>query len=176
MDCKLENHETAVEVNVPYPEIRVAKPNPLYATMILDNVGGINSEMSAVATYVYNHIKCDEIEVKKIFFMISITEMKHLQIFSELAKQLGTDPRLWSKNSDKCKYWSPSYIKHCTRTPEMICSAIKGENAAIAKYEHQLQIINDSCIKDILKRILMDEHKHIELLKSAYRKINIKSK
>lgn len=32
------------KVNKPYPEIKVTVPNETYGLMILDNVGGMNSE------------------------------------------------------------------------------------------------------------------------------------
>ena len=36
------------KVNKPYPEIKVTVPNETYGLMILDNVGGMNSETSAI--------------------------------------------------------------------------------------------------------------------------------
>ena len=43
------------KVNKPYPEIKVTVPNETYGLMILDNVGGMNSETSAICQYIYNH-------------------------------------------------------------------------------------------------------------------------
>ena len=38
-------------IKSPYPEVRITQPNPIYGQMMLDNMGGSVSEMSAVALY-----------------------------------------------------------------------------------------------------------------------------
>ena len=40
------------KVNKPYPEIKVTVPNETYGLMILDNVGGMNSETSAICQFI----------------------------------------------------------------------------------------------------------------------------
>ena len=39
--------------DLPYPPVAVDGKNPAYAKAMLDNVGGANSEMSAISLYVY---------------------------------------------------------------------------------------------------------------------------
>ena len=58
------------KVNKPYPEIKVTVPNETYGLMILDNVGGMNSETSAICQYIYNHSIAGEdfLELKKNIF------------------------------------------------------------------------------------------------------------
>ena len=65
------------KVNKPYPEIKVTVPNETYGLMILDNVGGMNSETSAICQYIYNHSIAGEdfLELKKTFLNISMVEM-----------------------------------------------------------------------------------------------------
>ena len=40
----------------PDPVVRVQEKNHLYGRMMLDNIGGFNSEMSAISLYVYNNL------------------------------------------------------------------------------------------------------------------------
>ncbi len=42
--------------DLPYPPIKVEMKNPAYAKAMLDNIGGLNSEMSAISLYVYNNL------------------------------------------------------------------------------------------------------------------------
>ena len=80
----------------PYPDIHVRGRDPRYARAMLSNIGGVTSEMSAVALYLYDHLVSGDTPTARIFREISVVEMHHLEIFSELAMQLGADPRLWS--------------------------------------------------------------------------------
>lgn len=80
----------------PYPPVQAVGKNRRYAEAMLDNVGGSNSEMSAVAVYVYDHLVTAELpEVADAFRGIGAVEMRHLEIFGTLARQMGEDPRLW---------------------------------------------------------------------------------
>lgn len=82
----------------PYPPVQAVGKNRRYAEAMLDNVGGSNSEMSAVAVYVYDHLVTAELpEVADAFRGIGAVEMRHLEIFGTLARQMGEDPRLWGK-------------------------------------------------------------------------------
>ena len=73
------------KVNKPYPEIKVTVPNETYGLMILDNVGGMNSETSAICQYIYNHSIAGEdfFRTKKNILNYSMVEMHHLDIFHD---------------------------------------------------------------------------------------------
>ena len=52
----------------PYPPVQAERPNHRYAEAMLDNVGGSNSEMSAVGLYFYGHLAALEVpEAAEIF-------------------------------------------------------------------------------------------------------------
>lgn len=155
------------KINKPYPKVEGIECNEEYGLMILDNVGGMNSEMSAVSQYLYDHtiITKDFLELKKTFINISMVEMHHLNIFMELALQLGVDPRLWSQYDDQCFYWSPSYLNYPNQLDNVLQTAIDNECQAINKYMYQCQIIKDPRIVAILKRIIEDEKLHVKILK-----------
>ena len=155
------------KVNKPYPEVKVTVPNETYGLMILDNVGGINSETSAICQYIYNHSIAGEdfLELKKTFLNISMVEMHHLDIFMTLALELGLDPRWWSCLNDQCTYWSPSYLNYPNSLEEVLKTAIDAEYQAIDKYMYQASVIKDPYIVTILNRIIEDEELHIKVLK-----------
>lgn len=151
-------------VDQPYPPVQVKCPNPVYASEMLSNIGAIVSEMSDVARYFYVSVVAREeySSIATCFHHISIVEMHHLDIFAELALQLGADPRLWSGETYK-RWWSPSFIGY----PKDICGLIKesitAEKEAIAKYSEQANTISDPNIVENLERIILDEKRHLEI-------------
>ena len=88
--------------------------------MILDNMGGQESEMSTIGLYIYNSIflSSDADRIAEIFKNISITEMHHLKIFGQLAEQLGESPRLWTHRQNRMIYWSSGYINYLLIFPK----------------------------------------------------------
>ena len=155
--------------DMPYPPVKAEEKNPAYARVILDNVGGANSEMSAISLYVYNNLMTESNkEIADVFRRISIVEMHHLEIFGKLALQLGEDPRMWTQYGCKRTYWSPSYNQYPRELPALMRNAIDSEKAAISKYQHQISYIRDENITENLRRIIMDERLHVEILEQVY--------
>lgn len=145
-----------------YPPIRVSQPNRCYALEMLDNLGGQNSEMSAVGLYFYDHLMTQG-EISDFFHRTSIMEMRHLEIFGELAKQLGADPRLWSCSGSQQRYWSPSYNRYTTNLSQILKNAADHERHAIEKYEKQARRIQDPYIVELLRRIIGEEQEHLRM-------------
>lgn len=157
---------------LPYPPIQVASRNRYYAKEMLDNVGGVGSEMSAVCRYVYNNMVTTEYEeIHKTFKEISIVEMHHLQIFGDLSLQLGETPRMWTQRGNRKVYWSPQYVDYPGNLKKMFHSALEGELRAIDKYKSQCRRIEDPNIIENLSRIIIDEELHVEIFRETLMKI-----
>ncbi len=162
--------EVRYQADLPYPPIQVSSTNTMYARAMLDNMGGANSEMSAISLYFYNHLLIgDEAEIAMAFHRISIVEMHHMETFGELALQLGENPRLWTVRKNRKVYWSPAYNNYPIALDAMIMNSIKGENTAIEKYSSQMKWIQDENVKNNLQRIILDEQIHMEVLTELYR-------
>lgn len=150
-----------------YPPIEISCRNPAYAREMLDNLGGSNSEMSAVSLYLYNNLITDEKlrDISYIFHKISIVEMHHLEIFGKLAYCLGEDPRLWTCCNNRRMYWSPSYNKYPVELARLMHNALNGELAAIEKYRRQSECIDNENIVANLCRIIEDEEVHVKIFR-----------
>ncbi|MDR2686242.1 MAG: manganese catalase family protein, partial [Oscillospiraceae bacterium] len=150
----------AIQSGAPYPPPRVQCPNPAYAEMMLSNIGSANSEMSSAAQYFYAHLMSRPVDkdLSNLFRKVSIVEMHHLDLFGELALQLGAEPRLWHCRGGRKEYWSPCHINyaHCT-VEDLVRAALEAEYAAIRKYECQLERIADPHIAALLRRVIEDE-------------------
>ena len=149
----------------PYPEICVREVNYKYARWMLDNLGGVNSEMSAVSLYFYNNLltSCEHQDIAFVFHKISVVEMHHLEIFGKLAMGLGEDPKLWTQYRNRKVYWSPSYNQYPMKLAPLMYHALNSEKDAIKKYESQLCNTDDENIADNLRRILLDEKIHVRI-------------
>lgn len=161
-------------VNLPYPAVQPESKNPEYARAMLSNVGSCNSEMTAVSLYFYNSVILGSsyADIAKCFHEISIVEMHHLDMFADLAYKMGADPRLWTEQNRKKSYWTPAYNKYPRKIRDVIINSIKGEEAAIQKYNCQAGTIQDANIVSILRRIIMDEERHIEIFNNMLQYIS----
>lgn len=149
----------------PYPEIRAAGKNQRYGQAILSNVGGSVSEMGAVARYLYGHfIQDGRAEIAECLGHIAKVEMHHLAIFSQLARQLGEDPRLWSPLRGGRRYWTPEYLRYPRRLEQTLRYAVEEERSTIQKYRQQALWIKDENVVENLRRVIADEEVHVEIL------------
>jgi bacterioferritin len=153
----------------PYPAIKVQTKNPNYARIMLSNVGDQNSEASSVALYLYDQIiTAGQPEISQTFAAVKQTEAKHLELFCDMAYQLGADPRLWAVSGNAAqpmRYWSPAQLSYTPNPRALLQNALALERATIAKYEHQTQEVKDDAILLLLRRILVDESMHVELFR-----------
>lgn len=183
----LQSCDVAYQAATPYPPVKISGLNSHYAAAMLDNMAGQNSEMSAVCLYFYaNLVTAGYKDVAEAFLRINMVEMKHLNLFGELAMRLGENPRLWCRQprSGRYMYWNPASLKYpyiqppapgC-RIPEssvrtILAQAIEGEQAAIRKYMQQTSWIQDVGICDILRRISADEQMHVDIFSRLYHQI-----
>ena len=157
--------------NAPYPPVKITERNRLYGQMMLDNMGGQNSEMTAVSLYLYNNLLIDEDEhLSNIFRSISIVEMHHLHIFGQIARLMGEHPRLWTHRKNRMQYWTPAYNNYYVELKPLLQNALNSERDAVRKYQAQCEQIRDIHIVKCLERIIVDEELHIKLLISLLEK------
>lgn len=162
---KPQQQHPLYEVSLPYPKVFAESMNPAYGRAMLSNVGGANSEMSAVSLYLYNHLVTPQYpEIAEAFHKISAVEMRHLEIFGTFAYQLGQDPRLWSNRCGQRMYWSPGYHRYPAQISRMLGYALESERAAIQKYQRQIDFIQDENIRENLRRIILDEEAHVRVI------------
>lgn len=148
-----------------YPEIRVEGRSQRYGQAMLSNVGGSVSEMGSVARYLYGSFTQEgRPEVAECLRGIAMVEMRHLEIFSRLSRQLGEDPRLWTPFRGGRRYWTGEYLTYPRRLEQLLRGAVDEERTAIQKYRQQLLWIKDKNVTANLRRILEDEELHVEIL------------
>lgn len=160
--------------HTPYPPVETDGKNPQYAAAILSNIGACSSEMTAVSLYFYDSLITRNYrpDIAQCFHRISLVEMRHLDLFGELALKLGADPRLWSCSKSRMYYWCPGCCQYTAHLPDLLTNALNGEIEAIRKYHAQSEWIEDSHIKAILNRIIADEELHVRIFRELLAEIS----
>ncbi|MDD2505645.1 MAG: manganese catalase family protein, partial [Bacilli bacterium] len=147
--------------DMPYPEIKVTEKNPEYANLLLDDYVGFVSEMTAVNQYYYHYIEIKKIdeEIADMLFNISIVEMQHLNVLAKLISLLGEKPIY--KSGDN--YWNGDFVYYGDNILSQLEADLQAEYDAIENYEKNIDLIDDPYIKNILRRIVLDEEIHVQL-------------
>lgn len=159
-------------VDLPYPEVKVKEKNPKYIDLILQNYASSISEFDAIAQYVYHEISLtyENPEIAETIKGISMVEMHHLQLLGEIIVKLGGEPGYWINNKKK-NYWSSKLVNYDLSSIKTILTIdIQDEKAAIKQYKETITKIDDPYINAVIKRIILDEEFHIQLLVNLYTK------
>ena len=153
--------------NLIYPEIKVKEENKDYARLILDLYSGKNSEKSFTDQFIYEITLFDN-KYTNIIKEIITVEIKHEEILGKLIKKLGIEPMYIFPNciDNGYKYWNTSYIKYNKDFYSFIEYNINNKKELIEKYENVISLIEDENINSILKRIIIDENIHVDILKN----------
>lgn len=165
----LEYHE-----NFAYPKIDIKDKNPFYASILLDDYASNLSEECAVHQYLYQAFLHQEKypEFSNALYGVAKVEMTHLRLLGEAISKLGLEPKFGCINAKDQAfiYWSADDIDY---EPDIILALkknIKEEIDAIKKYQLHISMIDDTMIQSLLKRIILDEKKHIQVFLSLLKK------
>lgn len=155
-----------------YPAIFIEKENKEVGTILLECYASEQSELSSLTSYSYLNIVTDDkyTEIKEIFRGCSIVELHHMNILGELIKALGVMPRYYWKNKHSIEMWSGSYVSPNYDINTSLKQAVNQEKLLINKYESLIEQIDIANVKEILRRIILDEQVHVRLLEDMIKK------
>lgn len=159
-------------IDLPYPPIKVIEKNPKYIDLILLNYASDVSEFDAIAQYTYHEISLtyENQEATETIKGIAMVEMHHLQMLGQIIVLLGGTPGYWINNKKK-KYWTGKLVNYDTSSLKTILTTdIQDEKKAIKQYRETITKIDDKYINAVIKRIILDEEFHIQLLTNLYTK------
>jgi bacterioferritin len=114
----------------PYPEVRVAGPNPKYAQLLLEDYAGMVSEMTAVTQYSYHHfvLEDENREAADLLSCIALVEMHHLEILAETILLLGVDPRYRTiERNNAERYWDATFVFYGTALCDRLTADVASE-------------------------------------------------
>ncbi|TZE80855.1 ferritin-like domain-containing protein [Calorimonas adulescens] len=152
---------------LPYPAVRVEKPNYNYGLILLDDLASAVSETTAIMQYLNHHYTIEDRKISELEECIAMVEMHHMEILNELIKKLGVTPVYASYAGNTGIYWNASFVYYGCGVRDKLQKDIDGERAAIAQYKKHIGLIDDKYVQENLERIIKDEEHHIEILTGA---------
>ncbi len=163
-DCALFNQ---YRVDVPYPEVVVTGPNPQWAALLSGIMAGKGSETTAIAQYgTHRFFTGAWPDIYTAYQYIAFVEMTHFSLLGHLVLRLGTNPKMFSY--EDMRWWSGADPEYHQAIRPILESDMEGERGAIAHYTRLIGEIPDESIRALLRRIILDEQRHLEVLGQLY--------
>jgi len=179
-------HEKPLLNNI---EIKIDKPNPQYAAILQENLGGPNGELKAALQYITQSFRIKDPEIKDLFLDIGAEELSHMEILATTINMLnghdvnatavpagsiephtlgGLLPMLTNSSG---QLWTAAYVNATGDLPADLLSNIAAEQRAKVVYEYLYRQVNDKGVRNVIDFLLNREEAHNALFREALNKV-----
>lgn len=170
-------------------DVKVEKPNPNYAAMLQEQLGGPQGELKAALQYLSQSFRINDPAIKDLFLDIAAEELSHMEMVATTVNLLngheldaehatignieahvltGLTPALTNASG---YLWTAAYINETGDLPADILSNIAAEQRAKVVYEYLYRQINDKYVKETIDFLLNREEAHNTMFREAFNKI-----
>lgn len=167
-------------------DVRVERPNPNYAAMLQEQLGGAHGELKAAMQYTSQSFRIKDERIKDLFLDIASEELSHMEMVATLvnllnghqidaaattagniqaALQTGLTPALTNASGYP---WTGAYIEATGDLAADIISDIAAEQRAKVVYQYLYRQINDSGVREAIDFLLNREEAHNTLFRQAF--------
>lgn len=169
--------------------VKVDRPNPTYAAMLQEQLGGGNGELKAGLQYIAQSFRIKDPEIKDLFLDIGAEELSHMEMVATTINMLlGDEPQATAVEGGNIQahvlgglspqlinasgsYWTGAYINSTGDLAADLLSNIAAEQRAKVVYEQLYRQINDSGVRETIDFLLNREEAHNALFREALNKI-----
>ena len=141
--------------------VEVEKPNPQYAVILQEQLGGGNGELKAAMQYMSQSFRIKDKEIKDLFMDIAAEELGHMEMVAETINLLnGHDVDCYEVNAGEIQShtilglspglinssgysWTADYVTVTGDLCADLLSNIASEQRAKVVYEHLYRQIGD---------------------------------
>lgn len=170
-------------------EVKVDKPNPNFANMMQEQLGGPQGELRAALQYLTQSFRIKDPQIKDLFLDIAAEELGHMEMVATMVNQLnghtldaqntvagsieasvltGLTPML----SNASGYpFNAAYLDETGDLAADILSDIAGEQRAKVVYEYLYRQIQDIGVRDTIDFLLNREEAHNTLFRQAFNQL-----
>ena len=141
-------------------EVRVEKPNPQYAVLMQEQLGGGNGELKAAMQYLSQSFRIKDPEIKDLFLDIAAEIQTHVQC--------GLAPVLINSSGAP---WTADYVTVTGDLVADLLSNIASEQRAKVVYEYLYRQIDDKYVRETIDFLLNREEAHNALFREALNKV-----
>lgn len=170
-------------------EVGVERPNPNYAAMLQEQLGGPHGELKAALQYMSQSFRIKDQAIKDLFLDIAAEELAHMEMVAQTVNLLnghtldannatigniqahvstGLTPALTSASG---QYWTAAYIEETGDLAADILSNISAEQRAKVVYQYLYRQINDKKVRETIDFLLNREEAHNTLFREAFNKL-----
>ncbi|MBC2397263.1 MULTISPECIES: manganese catalase family protein [Clostridium] len=170
-------------------DVQVEKPNPQYATLLQEQLGGPNGELKAALQYISQSFRIKDPAIKDLFLDIGAEELGHMEMVAQTINLLnghdlafekitagqiesavlgGLSPMLANASGEP---WTANYVNVTGDLAADLLSNIAAEQRAKVVYEYLYRQINDKYVKETIDFLLNREEAHNALFREALNKV-----
>ncbi|CEN93254.1 manganese catalase family protein [Paraclostridium sordellii] len=170
-------------------EVKVERPNPQYAVLMQEQLGGGNGELKAAMQYLSQSFRIKDKEIKDLFLDIAAEELSHMEMVAQTINLLnGHDVDYKAVNSGEIEThvlsglspflinssgapWTADYVTVTGDLVADLLSNIASEQRAKVVYEYLYRQIDDKYVRETIDFLLNREEAHNALFRDALNKI-----
>lgn len=169
--------------------VKIEKPNPTYAAMLTEQLGGPQGELKAAMQYISQSFRIKDPEIKDLFMDIGAEELSHMEMVATTINLLnghdvegltvqaghiesqvltGLNPMLSNASGFP---WTAAYVNVTGDLVADILSNIAAEQRAKVVYEYLHRQIEDKHVRQTIDFLLNREEAHNTLFRQALNKV-----
>jgi len=169
--------------------VEVERPNPQYAVLLQEQLGGGNGELKAAMQYMSQSFRIKDKAIKDLFMDIAAEELSHMEMVATTISllnghdvdyektgvgeiqthvQIGLSPGLINSSGYS---WTADYVTVTGDLCADLLSNIASEQRAKVVYEYLYRQINDKKVKETIDFLLNREEAHNALFREAFEKV-----
>lgn len=169
--------------------VEVEGPNPQYAALLQEQLGGGNGELKAAMQYMSQSFRIKDKEIKDLFMDIAAEELSHLEMVATTINLLnghdvdynktgageiqthvllGLNPGLINASGYS---WTGDYVTVTGDLCADLLSNIASEQRAKVVYEYLYRQIGDKKVRETIDFLLNREEAHNAMFREAFNKI-----
>ncbi len=170
--------------------VAVERPNPQYAALLQEQLGGGNGELKAAMQYMSQSFRIKDPEIKDMFMDIAAEELGHMEMVAETINLLnghdvdyttigageiqthvllGLNPGLINASGYS---WTADYVTVTGDLCADLLSNIASEQRAKVVYEYLYRQINDKKVQETIDFLLNREEAHNAMFREAFNKVS----
>lgn len=170
-------------------DVGVEKPDPNYAAMLQEQLGGPQGELKAALQYLSQSLRIKDPAIKDLFLDIAAEEFSHAEMVATTINMLngheldaenakvgnieahvltGLTPMLTNASG---QLWTAAYVNETGDLAADILSDIAAEQRAKVVYQYLYRQINDKKVRETIDFLLNREEAHNALFREAFNKI-----
>ncbi len=161
-----EDRSCRYDVGEPYPPTICTQKNIRYAQLLRMDFSAPQGKLTAVTQYLYQSWVAQEKapELAQALREIAHVEMRHLELLGKLIFSLGGTPSYTYWSGARNFVWTGAAVRYDSDPVSMIRFDLMAERGAVAGYERRMAAIQDDRVLAVLRRIILDEKLHIQVL------------